>query len=207
MPNNLKLLLILTFGIGVGSFLFYQGLVSYSNSQSKKIESVSENPLKEVLGEVTEDSQEKKSGSYNNNLPGFEKANVLRVIDGDTIEVVLEGSSNKVRLIGIDTPETVDPRRPVGCFGKEASNEAKRLIEGKTVYLEKDISETDKYNRLLRYVYLKLGDGQLLFINDYLVRQGFGFASTFPPDVKYSERLTKAQEEARENLRGLWGKC
>lgn len=206
MPNNLKLLTILLLGLFTGGFLFYQGLTSSPDLQNKKKESVSKIFSEEVLGEVAKDSQEEDS-SGNDNLRGFEKANVLKVIDGDTISVSLEGKVETIRFIGIDTPETVDPRRPVGCFGKEASNESKRLLDGKSVLLEKDISETDKYNRLLRYIYLELGDGELLFVNDYLVRQGFAFASSFPPDVKYSERFTKAQEEARENLRGLWGKC
>lgn len=132
---------------------------------------------------------------------------VTRVIDGDTIEVLEDGVSKKIRYIGIDTPETVDPRRAVGCFGKEASNENKRLVEGKEVILEKDVSETDKYSRFLRYVYLKLNDGSLLFVNDYLVRQGFAKNLTYPPDVKYQPRFLQAEREARENNRGLWSMC
>jgi len=124
---------------------------------------------------------------------------VTRVIDGDTIEI--EGGK-KVRYIGIDTPETVDPRKPIQCFGVEASNKNKELVEGKRVRLEKDVSETDKYERLLRYVYV----GEL-FVNDYLARQGYAYAYTYPPDVKYSEQFVQAQKEARENNRGLWKTC
>lgn len=134
-------------------------------------------------------------------------AKVTRVIDGDTIEVEIDKRNFKVRYIGVDTPETVDPRRPVACFGKEASLENKQLVEGKKVYLEKDISETDKYDRLLRYIYLPQDSGSLLFINDYLVRQGFAKVVTFPPDVKYSQQFIEAEREARENNRGLWQKC
>lgn len=129
---------------------------------------------------------------------------VTKVIDGDTIEV--EGGI-RVRLIGIDTPETVDPRRPVGCFGKEASNELKKLLNRKGVFLEKDVSETDKYGRLLRYVYLPLGANQMLFVNDYMVREGFALVLTYPPDVKYNEQFRQAEREAREEKRGLWGRC
>lgn len=129
---------------------------------------------------------------------------VKRVIDGDTIEMA---SGEKVRYIGIDTPETVDPRRPIGCFGKEASDENKKLVEGKEVILEKDISEVDKYGRLLRYVYVKQDDKSLLFVNDYLVRNGFAKAVTFPPDVKFSAQFIKAEKEAREKERGLWKIC
>src|SRR3989338_2713088 len=89
---------------------------------------------------------------------------VTKVVDGDTIEI--EGGE-KVRLIGIDTPETVDPRRPVGCYGVEASNTTKSLLEGKRVSMESDLTDKDKYNRLLRYVWVNN-----LFVNEYLVREG-----------------------------------
>lgn len=133
-----------------------------------------------------------------------ERAKISEVVDGDTFKIE---SGQTIRLIGIDTPETKDPRRPVGCFGKEASNETKRLLSEKVVILEKDVSATDKYKRLLRYVYLPLEDGQLLFINDYLVREGFAKVLTYPPDVKYNEQFRQAELEAREAKRGLWERC
>lgn len=124
---------------------------------------------------------------------------VNRVIDGDTIEI--EGKV-KVRYIGIDTPETVDPRRPVGCFGKEASIKNKELVEGKMVSLEKDISETDKYGRLLRYVYV-----DEVFVNKYLVAEGFARASSYPPDIKYQEIFRSAEKTAQSGNKGLWSSC
>lgn len=124
---------------------------------------------------------------------------VTKVIDGDTIEI--EGGV-RVRYIGIDTPETVHPSRPVQCFGREASNKNKELVEGKFVKLEKDVSETDKYARLLRYIYV--GD---VFINDFLVREGYAYSSSYPPDIKHQDQFLAAQIEARENNRGLWGSC
>lgn len=124
---------------------------------------------------------------------------VVRVIDGDTIEI--EGGQ-KIRYIGIDTPETVDPRKPVQCFGVEASNRNKQLAEGKRVRLEKDVSETDKYGRLLRYVYI---DGT--FVNLLLVKEGFAHSSTYPPDVKYQNQFVEAERIAREQKKGLWGAC
>lgn len=133
-----------------------------------------------------------------------ELVKVLEVIDGDTIKV--EGNVT-VRLLGIDTPETKDPRKPVQCFGKEASNETKRLVGGKVVILEKDVSETDKYGRLLRYVFLPIRSEKLLFLNDYLIREGFARVLTYPPDVKYTEQFLQGQQEAKENNRGLWGRC
>ncbi|MBI2330167.1 thermonuclease family protein [Candidatus Daviesbacteria bacterium] len=144
--------------------------------------------------------------SASENVIGIEGERVLvsKVVDGDTIQLT---NGKTVRLIGIDTPETVDPRRPVGCFGKEASNEAKKLLAGKEVILQKDISETDKYKRLLRYIFLPLQNNQTLFVNDYLVREGFAKVLTYPPDVKYNEQLRQAEKEAREGNRGLWGRC
>ena len=136
-----------------------------------------------------------------------QSANVLKVVDGDTIEVEYGGKSYKLRYIGIDTPETVDPRRPVGCFGKEASNENKNLVGGKNVVLQKDISDMDKYGRLLRYVYLPLSEGKFLFVNDHLVKNGFAKVSNFPPDVKFTNQFLDAQKEAQESSRGLWGSC
>jgi len=130
------------------------------------------------------------------------EAKVVRVIDGDTIEVSIAGKSYKVRYIGIDTPETVHPSKPVECFGKEATEKNRELVDGKTVRLEKDVSETDSYGRLLRYVWV--GD---IFVNDYLVREGYAYACTYPPDVKYTEQFVQAQREARENNRGLWAAC
>lgn len=136
-------------------------------------------------------------------IPG-EKIQVTKVIDGDTFEIL---GGARVRMLGIDTPETKDPRRSVECFGKEASNKTRQLLEGKVVILQKDISEKDKYKRKLRYVYLPLQDGKLLFVNDYLVREGYANILTYPPDVKFAEQFRHAEREAREAKRGLWGKC
>ena len=122
---------------------------------------------------------------------------VSRVVDGDTI-VLADG--RKVRYIGINTPETVDPRRPVQCFGTEASAFNHTLVAGKTVRLEKDISETDKYGRLLRFVYLE--DGTL--VNETLVREGYASASAFPPDITKQDLFFAAEREARAAHAGLW---
>ncbi len=124
---------------------------------------------------------------------------VTRVIDGDTIEI--EGGQ-KVRYIGIDTPETVAPNKPVGCFGKEASAKNKELVEGKMVELEKDVSETDKYGRLLRYVYVEEE-----MVNEILIKDGFARLDTVPPDIKYSEKLKNDETAAWEYSRGLWNEC
>lgn len=129
---------------------------------------------------------------------------VIKVIDGDTFEIE---DGQKVRMVGIDTPETVDPRRPVGCFGKEASNETKSLLTNKRVILQKDVTDKDKYGRLLRLIYLPLEDESVLFVNDYLVREGYAKAYRYPPDTTNDERFKLAEKEAKEKNKGRWGKC
>lgn len=124
---------------------------------------------------------------------------VTRVVDGDTFEI--EGGK-KVRLIGVDAPESVHPKKPVECYGKISAEVLKQLVEGKRVTLEKDVSETDRYGRLLRYVFI---DGES--INQYLVAEGYAYASSYPPDVSEQDLLTILQTEARVLNKGLWGKC
>lgn len=124
-------------------------------------------------------------------------ARVKRVIDGDTIE--LEGGE-RVRYIGINSPELRDTREKVACFAAKAREVNKILVEGKEVRLKKDVSERDKYGRLLRYVFI--GD---TFVNLELVREGVAYIATYPPDVNYQKEFSQAQKEAREAKRGLWG--
>ena len=124
-----------------------------------------------------------------------------RVIDGDTIIVEIDSKQERVRLIGVDTPETVHPNKPVEYFGKEASEFTKRMVEGKEVRLEFDWQRRDKYGRLLAYVYLQDGT----FLNAEIIKQGYGFAYTRFP-FKYLEEFRSYERGARENGRGLWGK-
>lgn len=132
--------------------------------------------------------------------PALTMAVVTHVVDGDTIDVEVAGAEYTVRYIGVNTPETVDPRRGVECFGPEASAFNKQLVEGQTVGLEKDVSEVDQYGRLLRYVWV----GSEM-VNATLVREGYAQASTYPPDVKHQDEFTELQREAAEAGRGLWG--
>ncbi len=128
---------------------------------------------------------------------GF-SAVVERAVDGDT--VVLAGGE-RVRYIGVDTPELHHPRKPVQAYAREAMEFNRRLVEGKRVRLEFDADRRDKYRRLLAYVFLEDGT----FVNAELVKQGYAQLLTIPPNVKYSDLFLKLQREAREAKRGLWG--
>ena len=144
--------------------------------------------------------------------PGYEEAIVVRAIDGDTIEVRITaraegpgageaavGETLTVRLLGIDTPESVSPREPVECFGREASAAVAALLDDATVKLVKDVEERDGFDRLLRYVYL----GAEL-ANARLVANGYAHAYTYPPNIRHSKLFVQLEREAREGDRGLW---
>jgi micrococcal nuclease len=127
-----------------------------------------------------------------------QKIKIIRIVDGDMVEIE---TGEKVRYIGMDTPETKHPIKTVQCFGVEASEKNRQLVEGKIVEMEKDVSNTDKYGRLLRYIWL---DGKM--INEVLVTEGFARVLTYPPDVKYKDVFLAAEKQARELKKGLWGK-
>lgn len=135
--------------------------------------------------------------------PGFYP--VAYVVDGDTIAVNMDGKEEKVRLIGLDTPETKKPNSPVECFGVAASNYAHKLMDNQDVRLESDPINTnrDRYDRLLRYVYLR--DGRL--VNSEIIKQGYGFAYLSFPFTK-ADDFRQYQKQARESNAGLWaGEC
>jgi micrococcal nuclease len=124
-----------------------------------------------------------------------ETATVVAVIDGDTIQI---DTGQRVRYIGIDTPEL----RQQECFAQEAMERNKELVMGQTVRLVKDVSETDRYGRLLRYVFVNER-----FINQLLVAEGFANASSYPPDIAYQQVFRSAEDLAREQGAGLWTQC
>jgi micrococcal nuclease len=137
---------------------------------------------------------------------------VLRIVDGDTIVVEVierssgpglgdtsEGEEYRVRLIGIDTPESVRPGSPVECFAKEAGAAAEALVSGREVWLVKDVENVDSFERLLRYVYI----GEEM-ANARLVANGYAHAFTYPPNIRHSDLFVALQREAREADRGLW---
>lgn len=136
------------------------------------------------------------------NKPPELSALVTRVIDGDTIEVLHRGRQLEVRLIGVDTPETVHPAESLECFGRAASRFTTWSLEGKAVRLEFDVERKDRYGRSLAYIWSR---GTLF--NEVLVERGYAQVATYPPNVRYVDRLLVAQLEAREDDRGLWGVC
>jgi micrococcal nuclease len=138
--------------------------------------------------------------------PTAEKpVDVVRVVDGDTIIVRLAGKNERVRLIGIDTPESVKPNTPVQCFALEASARTKALLPvGSAVKLVRDVDLRDRYGRLLAYVY-RASDN--LFVNLSLAADGYASAYTFPPNVAHAGEFVAAAGEARDAGRGRWSHC
>lgn len=131
-------------------------------------------------------------------------ARVTRIVDGDTIHVDIGGKDYALRYIGMDAPESVKPGTPVEPFAREATKRNTELVGGRTVVLERDVSEADRYGRLLRDVWLKAGSTYVL-VDFELVLRGYARVTTFPPDVKYVDDLLAAERWARDHSVGLWG--
>ena len=134
---------------------------------------------------------------------------VTHILDGDTFKAKIGSHIVTVRMLGIDTPETVDPRKPVQCFGKEASDETKSLLTGKNVRLKLNPSreEKDKYGRYLAYVYLQAEPE--VFINEYLLENGYAREYTYSKSVPhmFQKEFKSIENTAKEGKKGLWGKC
>ncbi len=132
----------------------------------------------------------------------LETTRILRVIDGDT---VVTDSGDRIRYIGVDTPETRHPRRPVECLGAEAKETNRKLVEGKVVILETDVSEMDRYGRSLRYVFLPDARGRpAFFVNAELAALGLARAKFYPPDISRKKRIREAERSARLAGKGIW---
>jgi micrococcal nuclease len=136
-----------------------------------------------------------------------ESARVVRVIDGDTIEVSIEGAEEDVRYIGVDTPETVNPGAPVQCYGRQASAANQRLVEGHTVRLVFDRERRDAYGRLLAYVYVADGSGGEQLVNEALVAGGFATPLSIAPNGALAPRFAAAARAAEAAGLGLWAAC
>lgn len=148
------------------------------------------------------DQSARERSSSSGSPPNGRDTTIERIVDGDTIVV---DRDERVRLIGIDTPETKDPRRPVQCFGAEATQYLTELIPiGTAVVLVRDVSAADRYGRTLSYVYRQR---DALFVNAALVRDGYAAAATYPPDVAHAREFVDLEREARTAGRGLWSAC
>ena len=151
-------------------------------------------------------SKTSKSTSSSKEIPHVDPQalyEVTKVTDGDTFQAAVGDTKVTVRMLGIDTPETVDPRKTVQCFGKEASNETKGLLSNHSVKLETDPTqgEADKYGRLLAYVHRDDG----LFINEHLVAEGYAHEYTYDIPYEKQKDFKDAEKQAREEKKGLWG--
>lgn len=140
----------------------------------------------------------------NEKLNFIEENKVIKVIDGDTFDLYTKNGVKRVRLIGINTPETLDPRKDIECFGPEASKKLKEILEGKIVKIEGDDSQNDldKFGRLLRYVYLNNEN-----INHKMVKEGFAFEYTYKKKYKFQKEFKESQFIAKKNNLGLWKSC
>lgn len=207
---------VITFGIGtsINSTLNKsKEKIPTESKQEQKNLSVSDHAKSQYPSSFENSTGSSSStGRKSNSSNTFDEAKVIKVVDGDTISVNLNGVQHKLRMIGVDTPETVHPNKPVEFFGKEASNFTKESLESKTVYLQKDVSDTDKYGRLFRYVWLtrptsnKPTDDEIKdnMYNAILIKKGYGKASTYQPDSMYSKLFAKLQSDARDQYIGLW---
>lgn len=135
---------------------------------------------------------------------GGGEGRVVKVVDGDTIHVLVAGRREKVRYIGVDTPETKHPAKGVQCYGRAASAFNRRLVGGEPVRLVRDVEERDRYGRLLAYVY-RLRDG--LFVNAELARLGYAQPLAIAPDIRHAARFAALARKARRDGRGLWAAC
>lgn len=168
--------------------------------QEENVETVQETQVSET---VVNDSIVTNTNTETSTPANTQKTYlVTKVVDGDTLTISKDGSSVTLRLIGIDTPETVHPSKPVECFGVEASNKAKSLLSGKYITLETDDSQGtyDKYQRMLAYVYLP--DGTMF--NKYMISEGYAYEYTYGTPYKYQSEFKQAQSSAKQNKKGLW---
>lgn len=130
---------------------------------------------------------------------------VTKVVDGDTMDVTSAGTTLRIRMIGFNTPESVDPRKPVECFGKEASKHLAELApEGTSVRLERDVEQEDRYGRTLAYVYRTSDD---MFLNLQMVADGYAHVLSIPPNITFADRFRDAERSARTANLGLWTAC
>lgn len=216
----------LIFGIAITIFFVLTGITTpNTNQEEQRVQETNENipansdietrfVVEEIVPQTLDQSQDIVQGTPAQVVVDVQPVkakesesqhvyySVASVVDGDTIKINMNGVTETLRLIGIDTPETVDPRKPVQCFGKESSDKAKELLSNKKVRIEKDSTQgdRDKYGRLLVYVWREDG----LFYNEHMIKQGFAHEYTYDLPYKYQAQFKAGQTYARENQLGLW---
>lgn len=170
-------------------------IINTENNASEEI-NLEENSTEKTILPTQPEAQQKAE------TESIKSYKVVKVVDGDTISVNINGINTTVRMIGINTPETVDPRKPVQCFGQEASNKAKSILSNQMVLLELDSSQGkyDKYDRLLAYVFLVDGTN----FNELMIKKGYAYEYTYSLPYKYQSAFKSAQRDAQTNKRGLW---
>lgn len=185
-------------------------------SESSQIVYYEDYDLDEAVGLKEKKKTIKENPNEKANAENFTKAKIVAVTDGDTVTARIGGKDYNVRMIGVDTPETIHPSKPVAFYGKEASDFTKKNLTGKTVYLEKDVSERDKYNRVLSYIWTNLPenpqnpsfeDVRGKMFNAILLREGYANLLTLPPDVKYLDHFKKIAKNAEAQELGLYNKA
>jgi micrococcal nuclease len=198
----MKKILVTTLALGLlGGFLLWQGNFGKVSAPIAQVQTA--DTTYDVTQTATVVDSESTAVTSQATSTTADVIPVVRVIDGDTIVVTLAGKDDTVRLLGMDTPETVDPRKPVQCFGPQASAETKSLLDGQSVHLTADPtqSDRDKYGRLLRYVFRDDG----LFVDEFLVQQGFAREYTyFSVPYKYQTAFRADQSAAKSAGLGLW---
>lgn len=187
-------------GLGITFLLFVLIIIAVASGKNSNLNDVKDNQTITQQSQPTPPSLATTSNSQISKNQTLFK--IVKVVDGDTIAVDINGKTETLRLIGINTPETVDPRKPVECFGVEASNKAKAVLTGMNVKLESDSSqgELDKYNRLLRYVFLEDGTN----FNLLMIKEGYAYEYTYNLPYKYQAAFKQAQTDAQAANKGLW---
>jgi micrococcal nuclease len=198
--------------VGVGALLVLFGALLWASFLSPSQAPSNNSPQQQteqepqVQGQTTEEEfvpeEDIRSVEEETSDASTQRYTVTSVSDGDTIKVLIDGKTESVRLIGVDTPETKDPRKAVQCYGAEASAYTKTTLLGKIVSLAQDDSQQnrDKYGRLLRYVFLEDG----INFNEQLIRTGYAYEYTYRTPYQYQATFKQAEQAARANSVGLW---
>lgn len=196
--------LIILFVLIVFCLFSFLNKNDFQETENKNTQVLSEDSVTDIEKEQANKNDEKSELDENKlqEENQTELYKVIKVVDGDTIDIEINNVSERLRLIGINTPETVDPRKPVECFGKEASDKAKEILNNNNVRIEADDNSGNrgKYGRLLRYVFLEDGTN----FNKLMISEGYAYEYSYDVSYKYQDEFKQAEEEAREAKRGLW---